>query len=563
MTAPRASKGDESRSGRWRRVGSDARAGLVHGLVSVPDGLASGLLAGLSPVAGLYGYLFGMVAGALTTSSVLMTVQATGAMAVIIADVPEVRGGDNPAGALAMLGLLTGIIMLTLGLLRLGSLVRFVPHTVLTGFVGAVAINIILSQLADFTGFASDAGNRLFRAVATLFNVAQWHGPTLLLGVLTVVLIIVLEKTPLSSLGLFVAVVIVSALGQLPFFGDVQQLSDIAEIPPGLPLPVLPALDSIGPLLVPALSLALIGLIQGAAISQSVPQPDGSFSNVSGDFRGQGIANIVSAFFRGVPVAGSLSGTAVVTAAGARSRLANLFAGAVMVIVILLFSDLAGSITMPALAGLLMLIGARMFKPRRLWVVLKTGPTQAVVVSITFVLTLLVPLQYAVLVGVGISIILFVVGRSNRVKVVRWVPTDGPFPREEPPPAQLTAHDIVILQGYGSLFFASAEPFMSQLPVASETSRGAVVILRLRGADDLGSTIITALLRYRADLAAAGCSLLLCGVGDDVMRQLRASGALAMFGESRVFAATPLVSESLTAALAHAHELVRIERDPR
>lgn len=539
-----------------RRIGSDARAGLVHGLVSVPDGLASGLLAGLSPVAGLYGYLFGMVAGAVSTSSVLMTVQATGAMAVIIADVPEVRGGTDPAGALAMLGLLTGLIMLTLGLLKLGSLVRFVPHTVLTGFVSAVAINIILSQLADFTGFTSDAGNRLFRAVVTVINVADWHWPTVLLGVLTVALIMLLEKTPLSSLGLFTAVVIVSALGQLPFFGEVQQLSDIAEIPPGLPLPVLPALDMIGPLLIPAFSLALIGLIQGAAISQAVPQPDGSFSNVSGDFRGQGIANIVSSFFRGVPVAGSLSGTAVLTAAGARSRFGNLFAGAVMIVVIVLFSDLAGSISMPALAALLMLIGARMFKPRRLWVVIKTGPTQAVVVSITFVLTLLVPLQYAVLVGVGISVILFVVGRANTVRVVRWVPTDGPFPREEPPPAVLSAGDIVILQGYGSLFFASAEPFISQLPVATEHSRGAVVILRLRGADDLGSTIITALLRYRAELADAGCSLLLCGVSDDVMRQLAASGALAVFDASRVFAATAIVSESLTAALQHARELV-------
>jgi sulfate permease, SulP family len=99
--------------------------------------------------------------------------------------------------------------------------------------------------------------------------------------------------------------------------------------------------------------------------------------------------------------------------------------------------------------------------------------------------------------------------------------------------------------------------------VASEESRGAVVILRLRGADDLGSTIITALLRYRADLEAAGCSLLLCGVGDDAMRQLRASGAVATFGESRVFAATPLVSESLTAALEHAHELTGGAADSR
>lgn len=561
MTGPEPHAHDTTRSSRLRRIGHDARAGLVHGLVSVPDGLASGLLAGLSPVAGLYGYLFGMVAGALSTSSVLMTVQATGAMAVIISDVPEVRGGANPAGALATLGLLTGLIMLTLGLLRLGSLVRFVPHTVLTGFVSAVAINIILSQLADFTGFASDAGNRLFRAIVTVFSIADWQWPTVMLGVLTIVLIILLEKTPLSSLGLFVAVVVVSVLAQLPFFGEVQQLSDIAEIPSGLPLPVLPDLGMIGVLLIPALSLALIGLVQGAAISQSVPQPDGSFSNVSGDFRGQGIANIVSAFFRGVPVAGSLSGTAVLTAAGARSRLGNLFAGGVMVVVILLFSEVAGAIAMPALAGLLMLIGARMFKPRRIWVVMKTGPTQAVVVSITFVLTLLIPLQYAVLMGVGISVILFVVGRSNKVKVVRWVLTDGPLPREEPPPAILEPADIVILHGYGSLFFASADPFMKQLPVATDQSRGAVVILRLRGADDLGSTIITALLRYRAELEAAGCSLLLCGVSDDVMRQLVSTGALALFGESRVFAATPIVSESLVAAMDHARELVQRETD--
>jgi SulP family sulfate permease len=544
-------------SSRAKKIAQDLRAGLVHGLVSVPDGLASGLLAGLSPITGLYGYMFGMVAGALATSSVLMSIQGTGAMAVIIADVPEIHRGENTAGALAMLGILTGIIMLTLGLLKLGSLVRFVPHAVLTGFISAVALNIILSQLADFTGFISTAPNRLLRAFATLLNIDQFNWPTVILGTATIVLISLLEKTPLKSFGLFAAIVVTSALAQLPFFNTVRLVQDVAEIPQGLPLPVLPSITAAPALLIPAMSLALVGLIQGAAISQTVPQPDGSYPSVSGDFRGQGVANIVSAFFRGIPVGGSLSGTAVLSAAGARSRLGNIFAGAVMAIVVLLFSILAGYIAMPALAGLLILVGARMFKPEQAWTVVKTGPSQAVVVAITFFLTLIIPLQYSVLVGVGISVILFVVGRANKVKVVRWVATDSHLPLEEAPPAVLSPADVVVLHVYGSLFFGSAATFVEQLPVADDNSRGASVIIRLRGADDLGSTVIQALLRYKSELEAAHCYLLISGVGEELMRQLVSTGAIGELDRTRVFSATKVVGESLAAAIEHARELAK------
>jgi SulP family sulfate permease len=351
---------------KLRDVGKDLGAGIVHGLVSVPDGLASGLLAGVNPVSGLYGYLVGTVAGAVSTSSVFMSVQGTGAMAVIIADVPEAHSGSDQAGALATLGILTGIVMLLLGVFRLGSLVRFVPHAVLTGFINAVAINIILGQFAAFTGYTSDAANRLLRAFATFTHISAFDWPTFLIGVLTIGLILALERTPLGPLSLFVAVAATSALVALPFFSSVQLLNDIAVIPGGLPTPVLPSFDLIGVLIIPALSLAFVGLVQGAAISQSVPNPDGSYPDVSGDFRGQGIANIAAGFLRGVPVGGSMSATAVLRASGARSRLANLVAGAVMVLVILLLSGLAGYIAMPSLAALLMLVGARMFKPSQL-----------------------------------------------------------------------------------------------------------------------------------------------------------------------------------------------------
>ncbi|WP_375385633.1 SulP family inorganic anion transporter [uncultured Microbacterium sp.] len=538
-----------------RRVLKDVVAGAIHGLVSVPDGLASGLLAGVNPVSGLYGYLVGTAAGAIATSSVFMSVQGTGAMAVIIADVDVLHSGSDPAGALATLGILTGVIMLALGLLRLGSLVRFVPNAVLVGFINAVAINIILGQFSAFTGYTSAAANRLFRAVETIFHPQSFSWPTVLIGVLTIALIVLLERTPLGALSLFAAVVAASALCLLPFFDSVELLNDIAVIPPGLPMPVLPALDVIGVLLIPALSLAFVGLVQGAAISQSIPNPDGNFPDVSGDFRGQGIANIASGFLRGTPVGGSMSATAVVLAAGARSRLANLTAAVVMAIVILLFSGLAGYIAMPALAALLMLVGARMFKPRAILTVLRTGPTQAVITLVTFTLTLVIPLQYAVLIGVGLSIILFVASQANRVKVVRWSFGGGALPTEETPPAVLPAGEIVVLNIYGSLFFASAAALVEQLPTVPADAGPAVVIVRLRGKDDLGSTIIQALLRYRAEVRAAGGHLLLAGVGPSLLDQLEKSRALGEIGSANVFIATRRVGESLENALDRAREL--------
>ncbi len=537
-------------------VGKDVAAGAIHGLVSLPDGLASGLLAGLSPISGLYGYLIGTVAGALSTSSVLMSIQGTGAMAVIIADTAALHSGEDPGRQLATLGVMTGIVMLALGLFKLGSLLRFVPNAVITGFVGAVAINIILGQLSAFTGFSSNAGNRLFRAINTLANVASFDWPTVIIGALTIGLIIVLEKTPLKSLGLFVAVAATSGLAVLPFFDSVRVVSDIAAIPGGLPSLSLPSIGMVGGLLVPALSLAFVGLVQGGAISQSIPNPDGKYPDVSGDFRGQGVANIASGLLSGTPVGGSMSGTAVLIAAGARSRVANLVAGAVMILVILLFSNLAGYIAMPSLAGLLILVGARMFKPQELLMVARTGPTQAVVMAVTFALTIVIPMQYAVVIGVGISVILFVVEQSTRIRVSRWRFTEGPLPTEEKPPAVLPAAEVVVLNVSGSLFFASAALFTEQLPAVEPESSHAVVVVRLRGEQNLGSTVIQALLRYKAELDAVEGHLLLTGVGVELITQLEATKAMDELGRENIFAATKLVGESLAAGVARAKELV-------
>ena len=143
----------------------------------------------------------------------------------------------------------------------------------------------------------------------------------------------------------------------------VTQLKDIVEIPGGLPAPVLPLWREIPFLLIPAASLAFVGLVQGAGITANFPNPDGTYPKASRDFIGQGVGNLVSGTFQGMPVGGSMSATSIVTTAGAQSRVAQMIAGVVMAVVVIAFGGLVGEIAMPALAGLLMVVGFRTVKP--------------------------------------------------------------------------------------------------------------------------------------------------------------------------------------------------------
>ncbi|MFI5099024.1 MAG: SulP family inorganic anion transporter [Actinomycetes bacterium] len=547
------------RAALHRQLGSratvvpDLRAGVVLGVESVPDGLASGLLAGVNPVYGLYAYLVGTVAGAAATSSAYMAVQATSAMAVIISDVPATQAGPDAGRALATLALLTGVVMLGLGLFRLGWLVRFVPNSVLTGFINAVAVNIVLGQLDNLTGYDNQGANRVIRSLDTLLHITSFSWASVAVGLGTVVIILVLERTPVGPLGLVVAVVVTSAVAALLHLDSVQTISDIADVPRALPTPALPDLAMTGTLLIPALSLAFVGLVQGAGISHSVPNPDGEYPDASGDFRGQGVANIAAGFFQAMPVGGSTSATALIRVAGARTRVANLAAGVVMALSILLFGDVIGYVAMPALAGLLILIGVRTFKPNEVMMVWRTGSTQAAVMTVTFVLTLIIPLQYAVLVGVGLSVILHVARQSNKITVKRWRFTPGAvLPDEEDPPAVLDPGKVIVLMPYGSLFFAAAPVFEAQLPAVTPDSRGSVVIVRLRGKDELGSTFIKALGRYAAALAAVDSRLVLVGVGPRVYDQLAATRTLDHLGPDAVYRARRRLGDSLAAALTDA-----------
>jgi SulP family sulfate permease len=351
----------------------DSVAGVVLGLQSVPDGLATGLLAGVNPLAGLHAYKVGTVTGALFTSSAFMAVQGTGAMSMVVADVPAIHDSSDPERSLFTLAVITGIVMLGAGILRLGSVMRFVSNAVMVGFLSAVGVNIVLGQLASFTGYDAHGSNRVARAFDTFVNPGELHVQTVVPGATTIALIFLLERARIGALGLVVAIIATSAAAAVLGWDGVATLSDVSDVPRSLPRPELPLLRLVPALVVPALSLAFIGLVQGAGISANFPNPDGRYPDASRDFIGQGAANVAAGAFQGMPVGGSVSATATNKQAGARSRQALLIASVVMAAVILAFADLVVNVAMPALAGLLMLIGYRTINPADMQSVWKTG----------------------------------------------------------------------------------------------------------------------------------------------------------------------------------------------
>ncbi len=538
----------------------DAVAGVVLGVESVPDGLAGGLLAGVNPVFGLYAYMVGTFTGGLFTSSSFMAVQATGAMAIVVADVGEVHSAEDPTRALFTLSILTGLVMLAAGLLKAGSILRFVSNAVMVGFINAVGINIILGQLDNFTGYESEGVNRVFRAFDTIFNLGKASWPTITVGIATIGLILLLERTKLGALGMVVAIIAGSAIA--PLLGwDVAILNDIAEIPRSLPLPMMPQFGLIPVLVIPALSLAFIGLVQGAGISANFPNADGTYPDASQDFVGQGVANVAVGIFQGMPVGGSMSASSLVKNAGAKSRLALLIAGVVMAIVILLFGSVVGHIAMPALAGLLMTVGYRTVKPADIKAVWKTGGMQATVMGVTFALTMLIALQYAVLVGVGISMILYIINQSNQIVLKRWLMSADGDLREVEAPSDVPPNEVVLLQPYGSLFFASAPVFEEKLPNVTDDTHNSVVVLRLRGRTDLGSTFMDVLLRYAEALRDQESKLVLVSANDNIHEQLAVTRVTSVVGSQNIYTSDEWVGRTFKQAYRDASVWVEDHRD--
>lgn len=535
---------------------ADAGAGLTMAMVAVPDSIASAILAGVNPVFAFNSMMVGMPVAGLFTGSQFMNCALTSAMMLVVADaIAGVAEGDHMA-VLVTLTIMIGLFQLVLGLFKLGSLTRFISNAVMTGFFTGIAITIILSQLGGLTGYVSPAGSNLARAFDLMRNLNEIHWPSLLAGLATIGAILLLVRTKLRNFALILALLGVSAVVSMLNFSSIHLVGDSYDIAGAFPSLALPSLALVPKLTLPAVSIGLIGLIQAAGVSQSIPNPDGRFPDPSQDFTGQGIGNMIAGFFQGLPVGGSLAGTALTVSAGAKSRWANVFAGFIFIVLVLLFGNLVELVAEPAIAALLIVAGLETIKVDSIADVWDVGAGPRTIMVVTLVATLLLPVQWAVLLGVLLSFLVQIVRTSSDVQVVEVVrQADGTF-REEPAPAQLESGQVTVLHVLGHLTFSGARVFEEQLPEVG-AARRTVVVLRMRGRTQIGSTVLGVLERYAHQMQAAGGKLMLAGVSDQVMAQLRKTETTDTIAEGDIFLESATLGQATQAATAAAERWIR------
>ncbi|MFS0693000.1 SulP family inorganic anion transporter [Streptomyces nitrosporeus] len=534
---------------------ADLGSGAVTGLFSIPEGMAYAAIAGFSPVAGLYAGAVPTIVGSLTSRTVLMVTTLTSAIALTSQSVLSDAGLDpKDAGNVALLTVMAGAVMLLMGVLRLGAVMSFVSNAVMTGFSTGIALQIITGVLKDTTGYEPEGHNKLHQLGDWLWHIGDWRPAAALTALATVAVRASARAVKrLEPVALLIAMVTVSAAVAL-LSTNVELVRDIASVPASLPSFTVPGLSAAPDLVRGAVSVALGALAQAAGIAPSMPNPDGTRSDINGDFRSQGYANLAGGLFQALPSGGSMSRTGVAVSAGARSRWAGVVSGVFLALVVLLCGSLAERIPMPVIGGLILVVGGELVWGKRhdILLVLRTSRMSAGAMVLTFLATTQLPLQQAIVLGAVLSLLLYCAQAARQARLVALVPEGDGRWRTADPPATLAPGTITVLDHAGSSFFAELPRIEAQLPRA-DGAHGAVLVLVVRALPDVPSSAVLELLdRYVRHLAGQGGRLILCGVQPPLLRLLRRSEIADRIGEDSIIPATEELFGALDRALAEA-----------
>ena len=529
-----------------RYLRADLTAGLPGAISSVPDGMAAALLVGVNPVQGLYAAFAGPIAGGLTSSTRLMVITTTSAAALAAGSALQGVPADQRPGALLLLALMVGAVLVVAGLVGVGRYTRFVSHSVMIGFLTGISVNIVCNQIANLTGVKATGAFPLAKAIDVLIHPDSIDVASLLTGLGALAILMLLARTRLAVVGALVALVIPTAVVILAGADSVARVGDVGRIPGGVPVPRLPDFGLFSfSLVAGALAVAVIVLVQGAGVAEAAPNPDGTPSDANRDIIAQGAANLASGFFRGVLVGGSVGQTALNVRSGARSRWASIWSGLWILLILVAFSGLVAKVALPTLGAILIFAAVGSLRFGEIATILRTGLTSRIAVVTTFAATLFLPVAAAVGIGVALSLLLQLNTEAMDLKVVELLPReDGRF-EEHRAPSTLTSDHVTILDVYGSLLYAGTRTLQARLPDPAE-AKAPVVILRLRGRTSLGSTFIKLVGDYADRLDEVGGRLYLSGLQPSLTEQLDRTGSIE--GPVRAFEATPVVGESTQTA---------------
>ncbi len=354
----------------------DLMAGLTVGVVSLPQGIAFALLAGLPAVMGVYASIVAAIVGGLWGSSNQLSTGPTNSSSLLVFSILlpiAVPGSATYIAAAGLLAVMSGLLRLVMGVARLGVLVNFVSDSVIVGFTAGAGVLIMVGQTRLLLGLSFPSSPHLYETVGHLItHVPETHLLTTLLGVGTLVATILIKRfkpslpAPLIAMGL--AALAVAVFG-LQNYGVAVLESLSRSLPPRADLPLLD-IGMIGDLSTGALAVAVIGLVEAMAIARSISAQTGQRLDSNQEFVGQGLANVATGFFSGYPCSGSFNRSALNLESGARTPLASVFAGLVVLVVVLVFAPLAVYIPLSAISALLILSAYSMINRKeiaRIW----------------------------------------------------------------------------------------------------------------------------------------------------------------------------------------------------
>jgi len=549
----------------------DLSSGLTVALVSIPEGMAYALVAGVDPIYGLYTGMVTTVVASLTGSTSLMIVTLTNALALVTGDaLASLNGGIDPITAMFTLTFLVGVIMFLLGILRLGSIIRFVSLEVMSGFVFATALLIVLGQYDELVGYSStlEEAGKFLKAIDITLHFGQWDLHTALLGVGSIIVLLLMKR--MRALAKFADILIIILAGLFVWiigWASVELVGDIADVPHGLdalPTPVLPDFSLIPALLIPAIAAAVVGLAESSGVGAAYSNPDGSRSNMSQDFTSQGLGNLFGSVFQAMPAGGSLSRTGINAAGGARTRWAGVSAGILMAIVLVFLGNLIEYIPMTALAALLFVIGVEvMIKEGRVlresWRVDKVATGAAFV---TIVVAVSIDLVVAIFAGVVLSLLLYSIEAVSQVRSLRLVRReDGRF-EKVPVPKKLPSNETTVIMFHGNVFFATVYSYDDLIPDYRD-SQNAALITYLPGRETIDATTIEWYEKSVPKIKAAGNIFILSGVEEPVYDRLKQSEAFELIGEENIFLAQTVIGASLDEALDAAEKWIAANQGQR
>ncbi|MET9660206.1 SulP family inorganic anion transporter [Streptomyces sp. NPDC006510] len=525
----------------------DLLAGLTVAIVALPLALGFGVSSGLGAEAGLATAVVAGALAALFGGSNLQVSGPTGAMTVVLVPIVAQYG---PGGVLTV-GLMAGVLLIALALLKAGRYMRYIPAPVVEGFTLGIACVIGLQQVPNALGVAKPDGDKVlvvtWRAVEEFVRTPNWTAVILAFAVAVVML---LGTRWRPTIPFSIVAVIAATLAAQLFHLDAA--APIGELPSGLPAPSLGFLDlsALGSLLAPAVAVAVLAALE-SLLSATVADgmTVGQQHDPDKELFGQGIANLAAPLFGGVPATAAIARTAVNVRTGAGSRLAALTHAAVLAVIVFAAAPLVSKIPLAALAGVLLATAIRMVEVGALRAMARATHSDAIVLVLTAAATLALDLVYAVIIGLVVAgaLALRAVANQARIDQVDFRP-DLPGEHSEEEHALLAEH-IVAYRIDGPLFFAGAHRFLLEL---SEVADVRVVILRLSRVSTMDATGALVLKDAVSKLNRRGIAVMTSGIRPGQRQALQSVGALDLLQlEGREYATTP---EAIAGARAHLHQ---------